>query len=170
MSSRISILFVRGSIAQGMANLVIIAALFTGARAVWPNTTPFTSEPACKKPVEIHRDLQRPQLGCASSLTQCQNAQAGDLLELRANDCRIIQDGMTAGMKLLLGMRLNVNRIGVHDLTALPGIGPKISAAIVAHRDQYGAFARLEDLQQVKGIGPKTVAKLRPYLEVPRHP
>ncbi len=48
----------------------------------------------------------------------------------------------------------------------LPGIGPAKAALIVAFRDQHGAFTQVEQLQQVKGIGPKTVEKLRSLVRV----
>ena len=62
--------------------------------------------------------------------------------------------------------RMNLNLANARLLTQLPGIGPKKAAAVVAYRDAHGAFGAVEDLQQVRGIGPKTVAKLAPLLFV----
>ena len=58
---------------------------------------------------------------------------------------------------------LDPNTATAEELAILPGIGPGKAAAIVAYR-QGNAFAELDDLQRVRGIGPSTVAKLRPYL------
>lgn len=49
----------------------------------------------------------------------------------------------------------------------LPGIGPRTAAAILDHRTTRGPFRRLEDLLAVRGIGPATLEKLRPWLEWP---
>lgn len=49
----------------------------------------------------------------------------------------------------------------------LPGIGPKTAGAILEHRTLHGAFADTDDLLSVPGIGPKTLDRLRPYLEWP---
>ncbi len=49
----------------------------------------------------------------------------------------------------------------------LPGIGPKTATAILEHRTRHGAFGNAEDLLAVPGIGPKTLDRLRPYLEWP---
>lgn len=46
---------------------------------------------------------------------------------------------------------------------ALPGIGPTKAALIVQWRTQNGPFTQLEQLLQIKGIGPKTLEKLRRY-------
>ena len=36
----------------------------------------------------------------------------------------------------------------------LPGVGPATAAAIVDHREQNGPFATVDDLEDVRGIGP----------------
>jgi len=54
----------------------------------------------------------------------------------------------------------------------LPGIGAVRAASIVAYREQIGqegdgrrAFRRCDELQKIKGIGPKTVEKIQDYME-----
>lgn len=59
---------------------------------------------------------------------------------------------------------LNVNTASASELRRLPGIGPSLAERIVAWRQRRGKFRRLRDLRRVKGIGQKTLAKLRPYL------
>ena len=56
---------------------------------------------------------------------------------------------------------VSLNRAGVVDLEALPGVGPKTAAAIVAYRQAHGPFHAVDDLVAVRGIGPATVARLR---------
>lgn len=46
----------------------------------------------------------------------------------------------------------------------LPGIGESLAERIVAHQQQYGPFTAPEQLLQVRGIGPKTLARIRPYI------
>lgn len=48
----------------------------------------------------------------------------------------------------------------------LDGIGETLARRIVADREQHGPFQSAEDLLRVKGIGPKTLEKMRPYLVV----
>jgi competence protein ComEA len=62
---------------------------------------------------------------------------------------------------------LDVNTASAAALEALPGIGPRTAAAIVAHRDRHGPFASVDALLDVRGIGPSTLAELRPHLRAP---
>lgn len=49
---------------------------------------------------------------------------------------------------------------------ALPGIGPVKAQAIVNYRQQHGPFGSVDDLVEVKGIGPATIKKIKPLLVV----
>ena len=60
--------------------------------------------------------------------------------------------------------RLNLNRADALDWIALPGIGPKLAELIVARRSEIGAFATLDELTQVNGIGSTLVERLRPMV------
>jgi competence protein ComEA len=62
--------------------------------------------------------------------------------------------------------KVDINRAGVDELTAIPGIGTALAERIVDFRDQHGPFGRVEDLLKVKGIGEKSFQKIRPYVTV----
>ena len=55
---------------------------------------------------------------------------------------------------------VNVNSATAVELEALPGVGPAIASAIVAHREEHGPFASVAELEQVAGIGPSKLAAL----------
>ncbi|MGB9666081.1 MAG: helix-hairpin-helix domain-containing protein [Candidatus Cryosericum sp.] len=57
--------------------------------------------------------------------------------------------------------RISINHGTLAELDTLPGIGPAKAQAIVDYRTAHGPFKRLEDLQNVKGIGPKTYEDLK---------
>ena len=63
---------------------------------------------------------------------------------------------------LLLGVRMDVNRVSAADLEALPAVGKVIARRIVVERP----YTALEQLTRVSGIGPKTLARVRPYLKI----
>jgi len=61
--------------------------------------------------------------------------------------------------------RLDINRADAATLAAgLPGIGAVKAAAIVAYRVAQGPFLAVDDLLAVKGIGPRTLERLRPLI------
>jgi len=62
---------------------------------------------------------------------------------------------------------VSLNRATVEELTGLPGIGPARAAAIADYRRRHGGFRRIEDLEQVPGIGSKTVEGLRNRVRIP---
>ena len=62
---------------------------------------------------------------------------------------------------------LDPNRADRAAWVRLPGIGPRTAAAILEHRAAHGPFRRPEDLLAVRGIGPVTLEKLRPWLQGP---
>ncbi len=65
---------------------------------------------------------------------------------------------------LIFGLKIPVNTATTTDLMDLPGIGPKLASRIVEFRNSSGPFASEEELDLVKGIGPKTLVRIRPYL------
>lgn len=61
---------------------------------------------------------------------------------------------------------IDVNTAGSAELQTLPGIGPVTAQAIIDHRAQIGRFTRVEELEDVKGIGPSTIERLRDLVTV----
>ncbi|MDR2109627.1 MAG: ComEA family DNA-binding protein, partial [Coriobacteriales bacterium] len=56
---------------------------------------------------------------------------------------------------------ININTADAEALQGLPNIGEVRAQAIIEHRERYGPFASIEDIQDVKGIGPEIFAQLR---------
>lgn len=61
---------------------------------------------------------------------------------------------------------VNVNTAAVEDLMLLPGIGSVRAHAIVEYRRRNGPFSSIDALIHVRGIGTKTVDRLRPFVTV----
>ncbi len=59
---------------------------------------------------------------------------------------------------------LDPDRADAAEWERLPGIGPALAARIVADRAARGPFGGLAGLGRVRGIGPRTLERLRPYL------
>jgi competence protein ComEA len=58
----------------------------------------------------------------------------------------------------------DLNRASATDLENIPGLGPTLAARIVEERQRQGGFRSLDDLRKVKGIGPATLERIRPFL------
>lgn len=67
---------------------------------------------------------------------------------------------------LKLHFEVRVNQADWPELTLLPHIGEVLARRIVEYRQEHGPFQSVEELQQVKGIGPKTVRRIKPYCEL----
>ena len=61
---------------------------------------------------------------------------------------------------------ININTASQTELEQLPGIGVAMSQRIIDYRTQYGSFDSIDELQNVKGIGPKVFAKIKDYVTV----
>jgi len=58
-------------------------------------------------------------------------------------------------------LRIDPNRAPLYELMLLENIGETTALKIIAEREQNGPFRSVEDLQRVKGIGPKTIESIR---------
>ena len=73
-----------------------------------------------------------------------------------------VAEGETPGTHKVV----NINQASAEELARLPRVGAKLAQRIVQHRTDHGAFRRPEDLMQVKGVGEKFFATLKPYVAV----
>lgn len=66
------------------------------------------------------------------------------------------------------GETVDPNRSPESELNRLPGVGAAVATALVESREEEGGFLTPEDLLRVRGIGPATLEKIRPYLDFSR--
>lgn len=59
---------------------------------------------------------------------------------------------------------LDLNTATAGELETLPGIGPVMAERIIAYREDNGPFSSVDELDNVAGIGPKTLESLRPLV------
>lgn len=60
--------------------------------------------------------------------------------------------------------RLNINQADQQQLMALPGIGPSRAAAMMELREALGGFSDVNQLLEIRGIGPATLRNLEPLI------
>jgi len=61
---------------------------------------------------------------------------------------------------------VNVNTATQSELEAVKGLGPAKAKAIITYREAHGSFKRLDDLDNVKGLGKASIEKLKGDLTV----
>jgi len=61
---------------------------------------------------------------------------------------------------------VNINTSNKADMMKIPGIGPVTAERIILHREDHRLFNSVEELFNVKGIGPKTLEKIRTYIKI----
>lgn len=64
------------------------------------------------------------------------------------------------------GAKVDLNTATAADLDALPGVGPATAEAILQWRKENGRFESIDQLGEVKGIGPAKLTKLKDLVRV----
>lgn len=62
--------------------------------------------------------------------------------------------------------KVNINTANQSELEKLPGIGPSVAIRIIEYRQQNGKFEKIEDLQNVKGIGDAKFGDVKDHVVV----
>ncbi|MBE9503525.1 MAG: helix-hairpin-helix domain-containing protein [Proteobacteria bacterium] len=89
----------------------------------------------------------------------------GERLEF-LDDGSLLKGPMTGDKLILFGLAIDLNRAGIYDLVAIPGVGYKTAKSIIDRREKEGKFKSLNDLLKVRGIGKKRLDKIKLYLNV----
>ncbi len=63
-----------------------------------------------------------------------------------------------------LQFRVDINQASWPEMDEIPGIGETLARRIVQSRRVDGRFERPQDLQRIRGLGPKLLERMEPYL------
>ena len=63
-------------------------------------------------------------------------------------------------------VRTNINTATSAELQRLPRIGPALAGRIIEYRRTHGPFRHPDQITEVRGIGEKTLEKLRPWIHL----
>ena len=119
---------------RGLTVVLVLAMLGCGGWVAWPHLSPVAVAPQVTRTA-----LEAPAL----------QAPAG-----------AVEYGTTGSVEPLISGRLNLNTASREQLEALPRIGPALAQRIMDGRP----YRSLEDLDRVKGIGPKLLLVLEPLV------
>lgn len=84
-----------------------------------------------------------------------------EIIQEKQTDIQPQQDSTSSSSKIV-----NINTATLDELCQLQGIGPKIANDIIEYRENAGYFERIEDIQNVKGIGPGTFDKIKKFITI----
>ncbi len=59
---------------------------------------------------------------------------------------------------------VNLNTATKEELQTLPGVGPAVAQRIVEYRAKFGPFKSVDELLEIRGIGPKKLEKIKPMV------
>lgn len=62
--------------------------------------------------------------------------------------------------------KINLNLADEQTLQEIPGVGPATAEKILTYRENHGRFSKIEDIQNVDGIGAKTFEKIKDMITV----
>ena len=65
---------------------------------------------------------------------------------------------------IAIDFKIDVNKAEWPELALMPNIGEQLAKRIVADRAERGPFREIGDLRRVRGIGPKTLESMQPFL------
>lgn len=75
-----------------------------------------------------------------------------------------ISEASSVRKEAVVQSTINLNTASLKKLITLPGVGPKLADEIIKDREKNGPFLQLNDFLRVKGIGPKKLEKIAPFL------
>ncbi|MFZ0927201.1 MAG: helix-hairpin-helix domain-containing protein [Syntrophobacteraceae bacterium] len=109
--------------------------------------------------------------GCTCQIPEAlapQKLISGQSLEILRRKTEIsIHFGRMPGAALLAGgLKLDLNSASLDELLLIPHMRPQIAASIIERRREK-PWEQVDDLIEIRGVGPKTAQKLQDYLEIP---
>lgn len=144
-----------GKAAAYLAGFVLLAAIGSGWLSSW-------FSPPAKLGIAVAEARTAAPVASAPSIAIAPDA--GAVEDAGARPSEEQRDAGAAGVdaegKVILNLATE------EDLRRLPGIGPTRARAILALRGRMKRFGRVEDLLKVKGLGRRSLARLRPLVRV----
>lgn len=110
---------------------------------------------------ESSSTIKQSEVMDSSSVTSVTGVESSNATTNRSNTAGDPVASSASGEK-----KVNINTATAAELMELPGVGAKKAEAILNYRNQHGPFRRVSDLDHVKGIGAKMLAKMKPYVSL----
>ena len=129
-------------------------------------TPPVAIAPVMPATVTLPSIVQRTKLGPSPAegeplLTSEEGAPAAPVVDPSVKPAAGVDPNAPRAAPLVTPRKININTASKAELELLPGIGPALAERIIEARTRT-RMAGLDDLDKVRGIGPKLLEKIGP--------
>lgn len=62
--------------------------------------------------------------------------------------------------------KISINNASLEELMEIPYVGEKTALLIIEYRNNVGSFKSIEEIMEVKGIGPKKFEKMKDHIRL----
>jgi competence protein ComEA len=114
--------------------------------------------------LRVLREQNEQLLAQLRQIEEKHNRLVQDLVNQQVAGVQDSSDGQPASQQA--GQSVDINRATFGQLVSLPGIGPVKAQRIIDYRKANGGFKSVEELVNVRGIGEKTLEKLRDKIKI----
>jgi competence protein ComEA len=135
-------------------------------RQITADTSPVASDKSVRSPLLRRADqavvavLIGVSLVAVAAYWYMRGGTRGELIEIEAD----VPDAPGAPLKA--AYTVDLNSAAWPEFEPLPNVGERLARRIVESRETDGPFESVDDLARIRGIGAKTIERLRPYLRV----
>ncbi len=163
-------------IAQHRSALMLAALTFllSGAALFWLRRPPGESlqlvqaaprptEVSCQDNSSLPRETKPIDLTPADAGSTVQSERQSELSRKRGTESPATVEKSSTTVSTT---KININQATAEELQELSGVGPTLAKRIVEYRELHGPFQSVDDLVQVKGIGPVTLSRLDALISV----
>ncbi len=134
-----------------------------------PGVYPFESPPTAAQVFAAAGGLLQRKAKMPADEAAAEPLTSGTLLNVRSDGkgpTHITRSVMDAAKRVALSIPLDLNVATARELEVLPFVGPDEANGIVTLRRAKGRFSSPDELLAVKGIGSKTLNKIRPFVTI----
>ncbi len=136
-------------------NLIISLMAVCGLQLISQDVNQYFYQVPVKPPVKAETQAFSIKVKSSEAQKSSQDNQVQDVLKNDTIKQQFVQD--TSGTMTLASL----NQMDAQALEGINGVGPVLAKRILDYRSKNGAFKSLSELDEVKGIGPKMLTKIK---------